>query len=353
MSVRTDEPLLTRDQFREGVFARDGHTCVFCDRPAVDAHHILERRLFSGEQQGGYYLSNGASVCQEHHLACEMTTVSVEDVREACGITKWTIPDHLYDDHIYDKWGNVVLPNGQRMMGELFVDESVQKILDRGGVLGNFTKFVKYQRTFHMPDSPGIHDDDKMLRDYSSFEGEDVVISLKMDGENTAMYNDYIHARSIDGRSHPSRDWVKQFHSRIAYNIPETFRIYGENLFAKHSIGYDNLPTFFMGFQVWDQLTCLGYDETLEYFELLDIHPVPELYRGPFDRNVILSMAKSLDVTVNEGFVMRKTRAFKYGEFKTCVAKWVRPNHVQTNKHWMMGQAVEPNKMSTKEINNV
>ena len=35
--------LLTRDQFREAVFARDNHKCVFCHQPAVDAHHILER----------------------------------------------------------------------------------------------------------------------------------------------------------------------------------------------------------------------------------------------------------------------------------------------------------------------
>ena len=64
MSVCTNEPILTRDQFREGVFERDKHKCVFCDKPAVDAHHILERRLFSGAQAGGYFMSNGASVCE-------------------------------------------------------------------------------------------------------------------------------------------------------------------------------------------------------------------------------------------------------------------------------------------------
>lgn len=346
MSVRYDEPLLTRDAFREGTFARDNHKCVFCGEPAVDAHHILERRLFTGSQAGGYFLSNGASVCEKHHLECEMTTISVEDVREACGIQKWTIPEHFYDDHIYDKWGNVVLPNGQRMMGELFLDESVQKILGKGGVLGDFTKRVKYQRTFHVPDSPGLHDDDKMLPSYDIYEGEDVVITLKMDGENTAMYNDFIHARSIDGRSHPSRDWVKQFHSTIAYMIPETFRIYGENLYAKHSIGYDNLESFFMGFQVWDSLTCLSYDETLEYFELLGITPVPELWRGKFSRDALLEQAKKLDTNKDEGLVIRKTRSFQYAEFRNCVAKWVRKGHVQTNKHWMYGQAVEPNQLA-------
>jgi 5-methylcytosine-specific restriction endonuclease McrA len=38
--------LLNRDEFREGVFERDNHKCVICGKPAVDAHHIMERRLF-------------------------------------------------------------------------------------------------------------------------------------------------------------------------------------------------------------------------------------------------------------------------------------------------------------------
>src|SRR5271163_2337560 len=79
---------------REGTLARDKGRCVFCDNPAKDAHHIIERRLWD---DGGYYLDNGASVCREHHLACEMTTISVEDVRLACGVTKPIIPSHLYD----------------------------------------------------------------------------------------------------------------------------------------------------------------------------------------------------------------------------------------------------------------
>lgn len=343
-----EEKLLTRDAFREGVFERDGHKCVFCDKPAVDAHHILERRLFTGSQLGGYFLSNGASVCGEHHMACEMTLISVEDVREACGITKPTIPDHLYDDHIYDKWGNCILTNGQRMMGELFLDESVQKILKQGGVLGDFTEYVKQQRTFHMTSSPGIHDDDKALQNMDSFEGEEVVLSVKMDGENAAMYPRYIHARSIDGRSHPSRDWVKQFHSTIAYNIPEGFRIYGENVYAKHSIAYNDLETYFYGFHIWDRLTCLSWDETLEYFELIGITPVRVLYRGIYDEKAIAAAIATLDLSKDEGAVLRKVRAFSYAEYRYSVCKWVRSGHVQTNKHWMYGQRVEPNLLKSK-----
>lgn len=124
-----DEKLLTREEFREQTFARDSHKCVFCDEPAVDAHHILERRLWGASQ--GYYNSNGASVCETHHLACEMTQIAVEDVRLACGIEKFMIPEHMYADHVYDKWGNVILPDGRRMKGELFMMKASKKYLSR------------------------------------------------------------------------------------------------------------------------------------------------------------------------------------------------------------------------------
>ena len=132
--------LLTRDEFREAVFARDNHKCVFCGAPAVDAHHIIERRLFTDQ---GYYLDNGASVCAECHIKCETTEYSVEDVRLACGIKKIIVPAHLYPDHQYDKWGNPIMSNGQRLKGELFFDESVQKILKQGGYRDWETVYVR------------------------------------------------------------------------------------------------------------------------------------------------------------------------------------------------------------------
>lgn len=201
--------LLTRDCFRESVFARDNHQCVFCKKPAKDAHHIIERRLWA---DGGYYLDNGASVCEDCHLACERTIISVEDVRIACGITKVIVPEHLYADHAIDKWGNIILNNGLRMRGELFYDESVQKVLREGNVLSLFTDYVKYPRTYHLPWSAGVNDDDRTLKDTFNFHGKRVIVTEKMDGENTTVYHDgYIHARSIDGRNHNSRNWIKNY----------------------------------------------------------------------------------------------------------------------------------------------
>lgn len=173
--------LLSRDDFREGVFKRDNYKCVFCGAPAQDAHHILERRLWP---DGGYYIENGASVCAEHHIQCEQTIISVEEVREAAGITRIHVPDQFYPEQPIDKWGNYILEDGRRTRGELFHDESVQKVLAQGGVLDLFTPYVKYGRTFHLPWSPGAHDDDKTLNDASQFYGKRVIVTKKMDGEN-------------------------------------------------------------------------------------------------------------------------------------------------------------------------
>lgn len=336
------DKLLTRDQFREKVFARDNHKCVFCDNKAVDAHHIIERRLFAC---GGYHLNNGASVCEHHHLQCEMTLISVDDVRNACGITQKIVPPHLYDDHVYDKWGNEVITYGVRSIGELFFDESVQKILKQGNVLQMFSQYVKFPRTHHLQYSPGVHSDDRVISTMEHFKGKRCILSKKMDGENTTMYSNDIHARSIDGQSHPSQDWVKQYWSMFAHDMPERWRICGENLYAQHSIPYE-LDTYFMGFSVWNEYNvCLDWDQTLEWFQLLGITPVQVLYDGVYDEKKIRDICQSIDTTIDEGAVLRIADEIPYGDYRHKVAKWVRKGHVQTVKHWRYGQPIVPNKL--------
>lgn len=329
------DKLLSRDEFREGVFQRDNHECVICSAPAQDAHHIMERRLFL---DGGYYLTNGASLCGPCHIKAEQTIISPAVIRANAGITRVVLPPHLYPDYEYDKWGNIVNNNGSRLRGELFYDESVQKILESSGMLSRFLPYVKYPRTFHLPFSFGRTDDDRALSDCSQFEGKEVVVTVKMDGENTTGYFDgYIHARSIDGRSHVSRDWVKAHLAPILSELPEGWRICGENLFAKHSIFYKNLKTYFNLFSVWDAKNrCLSWDETIEWAELLSLQTVPVLYRGIWDEDLIKSLyGPTYHDNECEGFVVRNAKAFPYQDFSRNLAKFVRANHVQTNKHWI------------------
>lgn len=335
--------LLVRDDFRNGVFARDGHKCVICKAPGQDAHHIIERRLFTAPHQfGGYFLDNGATVCGPCHIKCETTDISVEDVREAAGIKRAVLPEHLYEDQVYTKWGDIIMPNGTRLRGELFFDESVQKVLKDH--LHSYTHYVKFPRTWHLPWSPGMNDDDRMLANMDRFRNRRVIVTKKMDGENTTMYSDFIHARSIDGRHHASRDWVKNFHATIAHDIPEGWRVIVENLYAEHSIRYEDLAAYVLGFHVWnDRNVCLEWDDTLVWFKLLGITPVEVLFDGIYDERAIRALESQLSWDRDEGYVVRLADAFSYGEYKTCVGKFVRKGHVQTTKHHWMAQAVIKN----------
>ena len=196
---------------------------------------------------------------------------------------------------------------------------------------------VKYGRTFHLPGSPGVSSDDKVLKSVSHFVGKRVIVTTKMDGECTTCYADgYMHARSIDGNWHESRDWVKaNIAPRIAHQIPASWRICGENLYARHSIAYTDLPTFFMVFSIWGGNTAVSWDETVEWCRMLDLHTVPILYDGMWDEKLIYGLWDNMNPETDEGFVVRVADQFTMDDFATSLAKWVRAEHVQTeDKHW-------------------
>ncbi len=193
---------------------------------------------------------------------------------------------------------------------------------------------VKYPRTHHLPWSMGATSDDKTLKNINHFVGKNVIITEKLDGENTTMYNHSIHARSLTMDSHPSRDWVKQLWSSIRYNIPDGYRICGENMFAVHSIEYSELQSYFFAFSVWEHDTCLSWDDSLELIALLGLATPKVLYNGVFDEQAIRNIELDKDWDSFEGYVVRLADSFKYSDFSKSVAKYVRANHVTTDTHW-------------------
>ena len=77
-----NDKLLTREEFKKQVFARtNGKCCVpDCSCDAVDAHHIMDRKLWN---DGGYYLSNGAALCEKQcldYMNIKLTDIKVPDV---------------------------------------------------------------------------------------------------------------------------------------------------------------------------------------------------------------------------------------------------------------------------------
>lgn len=196
-----------------------------------------------------------------------------------------------------------------------------------------------YPRTVHVPWSPGVGSDDVRGGDLDGLRGREVVVTEKMDGENTTLYRDGLHARSLDSGHHPSRAWVKALQGRIGALIPDGTRVCGENLYARHSIAYEELESWFYGFSVWDGEWCLGWDETARVLRRLGIPAPRVLWRGVFDERALRGL--KLDPARREGYVVRTVEGFVREEFGRRLAKWVRPHHVQTDTHWMHAAVVE------------
>lgn len=202
---------------------------------------------------------------------------------------------------------------------------------------------TKYPRTPHLPWSPGATSDDRMLPDCSCFVGHHVVATEKRDGENNTLYGDgFIHARSLDGHGHEWQSWVARAWSERAHGLPEGWRVVVENLYAKHSIGYDKLSSYFEIIGIYDDANqCLSWADTQLWAQLLEIPTVPVLHTGPWEEQTMRKLWPSLQEQVRqgqreplEGFVVRLAQAFPHNSFSQSVAKLVRANHVTTGAHW-------------------
>lgn len=220
---------------------------------------------------------------------------------------------------------------------------------------------VKYPRSYNFPWSGSDSSDDVWWDDCALFEGKEVVVTEKMDGECTTIYPDgHVHARSIDTNHHPSRSWIKAMAAQFAADIPVGHRICGENVFAFHSIFYTELPSYFLVYGIYKGEECLPWADVEEICEILGLHTVPVIYRGLWDEKLIRAkwtgegafptfgttsemptFPADFTPTDAEGYVARLAEGFNYGDFRHCCAKYVRENHVTTSQQWMLRPVVQ------------
>ncbi len=207
---------------------------------------------------------------------------------------------------------------------------------------------MKYPRTYHLPYSPGATKDDKKLVGdwFKYYNGKNIVITSKLDGENTAMTANDIYARSHGA---PTRSpWTRNLwdpsdglYWKIKGLIGPNEIVYGENLYAEHSIHYDKLTAYWHMFAANDGINWYSWDDVEMLASLLDVPTVPVLYRGTIvsERELralvdYFTVQPSAYGETREGVVIRVADEFPVDEFSNYVCKWVRPNHVTTDEHW-------------------
>ena len=212
---------------------------------------------------------------------------------------------------------------------------------------------IKYPRTPHLPFSEGATNDDKYLSKEALEHLKslpELVVTEKMDGGNLTFYKNHFHGRSLDSGTHSWDSFSRSVWAKMRHEIPEGWRISGESLYAKRSVGYENLPGPYLVFGIWNQdNVLLSWKETEEWCDLLNLPHVPVLYKGGDFNSAIKVWKESLNEKVSEGFVLRNSDSFKYSDFDMNIAKYVRKNHVQTSADWRHRDDFEVNTFSKIE----
>lgn len=204
----------------------------------------------------------------------------------------------------------------------------------------------KYNRTFHLPWSPGCTNDDKIATSVDPLIGKQIVITEKMDGSNTSLEQGGCFSRTHSGPpTHPSFDQLKAVQAEVGFQIPSGMQLFGEWCYAKHSIEYDALPGYFLlfGIRELDAVEPFWYEweEVKEYAQYFDLSTVPVLFTGTVSSEKELKeLTESLMIQpsayggIREGVVVRIAGEFPDKDFASSIMKCVRANHVQTTEHW-------------------
>lgn len=159
------------------------------------------------------------------------------------------------------------------------------------------TPMRKYPRTRHLLGSRlQAGDEDLDAVPMGELEGRHVVVEEKMDGANCGVSFGPDAGLLLQSRGHyltggPRerqfdllKQWTGAMVDRLFDALGGRYVMYGEWLYAKHTVYYDALPHYFMEFDVLDTATG-GFLDTVRRKELLGelpVHPVKVLYAGPF-----------------------------------------------------------------------
>jgi hypothetical protein len=158
-------------------------------------------------------------------------------------------------------------------------------------------KLIKYPRTPHLEGSniqPG--DDDLDRVPFTALIGQHVVVEEKLDGSNAALRFSSAGKILLQSRGHYLRGGPRERHFALlktwANSVTDVlwpvlgtrYVVYGEWLYAKHTIFYDALPHYFLEFDVLDTQHGVFLDTPSRkaLLEGLPITSAPVLGAGSF-----------------------------------------------------------------------
>ncbi len=178
-------------------------------------------------------------------------------------------------------------------------------------------KLIKYPRTQHLQGSRLQEGDEDLSQvPFSEILGKNIVIEEKIDGANSAISFDGNGELLLQSRGH----YLNGGHFERHYNLMKQWAnvnrdifysvlgcryiMYGEWMYAKHTVFYDALPDYFMEFDIFDREKGIFLDTDSRMVltkKMKIVHSVPVLARGIFNskKSILAYLGNSNYITEN------------------------------------------------------
>lgn len=159
--------------------------------------------------------------------------------------------------------------------------------------------FVKYPRTPHLFGSRGTADD-KHLSEKDSvrfLEDPSLIVEEKIDGTNVGIHFTgegklmlQCRGHLISEGMHPQYDLFKQWGTvkRGIFEkwLEDRYILFGEWMYATHSVHYRELPHYFFEFDIYDKVEeeFLSLERRQEFVAGIGVETVPVIHRGRIGR---------------------------------------------------------------------
>jgi ATP-dependent RNA circularization protein (DNA/RNA ligase family) len=176
----------------------------------------------------------------------------------------------------------------------------------------------------------------------------EIVVEEKLDGANVGLSvttegvtraqnrGAYIQQPSAP-QFQPLWHWLAGRAPCLAKKLDPRLVVFGEWCFASHSVVYNRLTDWFIGFDVYDSRAQRFWssERRNSLLESLGIQVVPEISRGRFDverlRRLLMSTKSAYGDEVVEGLYLRRESC----GWVAARAKVVRPDFIQAiEQHW-------------------
>lgn len=257
--------------------------------------------------------------------------------------------------------------------------------------MNHCTELIKYPRTPHLSGSrlqPG--DEDLSQIPFGDLQGKHLVVEEKCDGANSAISfgregdlrlqsrGHYLTGGYRERHYHLLKQWANVHRAAFYEVLGDRYILYGEWMYAKHSVYYDALPHYFLEFDILDRENGCFLDTPSRHklIKGLPVVSVPVLRAGVFaDQKELLSLIgpslyikpghmerlraycekEGLDAdrqcreTEDSGLMEGLYLKVEEGGFVTQRLKYVRASFLQciqgSDSHWI-DRPIVPNRLS-------